>query len=58
MWGHLQAVELLVNGDADIEIRDNDGGNQTALMLSRAGLVRVQISGQTHSVTLSKLCRG
>ena len=25
MWGHLQAVELLVNSDADIEICDNDG---------------------------------
>ncbi|KAL5270992.1 hypothetical protein ACHWQZ_G001591 [Mnemiopsis leidyi] len=33
MWGHLQAVELLVNSDADIEICDNDG--KTALMLSR-----------------------
>lgn len=33
MWGHLQAVELLVNSDADIELCDNEG--KTALMLSR-----------------------
>lgn len=25
MWGHLQAVELLVNSDADIELCDNEG---------------------------------
>lgn len=33
MWGHLQAVELLVNSDADIELCDNEG--KTALMLAR-----------------------
>ena len=32
MWGHLQAVELLVNSDADIELCDNEG--KTAVSLS------------------------
>lgn len=39
MWGHLQAVELLVNSDADIELCDNEG--KTALILA-------QETGQYH----------
>ena len=33
MWGHLQAVELLVNSDADIEICDNDGKTAVSQLL-------------------------
>ena len=36
MWGHLQAVELLVNSDADIELCDNEG--KTAVSLSNIHL--------------------
>ena len=37
MWGHLQAVELLVNSDADIELCDNEG--KTAVSLLHTELV-------------------
>lgn len=32
MWGHLQAVELLVNSDADIELCDNEGKTAVSLL--------------------------
>jgi hypothetical protein len=37
MWGHLQAVELLVNSDADIELCDNEG--KTAVSLYKMNLL-------------------
>ena len=57
MWGHLQAVELLVNSDADIELCDNEGKTAVSYYIHYSNhIICMEAYYIIHLISIAQTC--